>query len=91
MPILLLILNLLNFKIGTGNSYEIDKTNIYHVILVTFLASIIYLILIFIFSLFILPIKIDVYSIIGNFIGASLLILILKLIFVIQFFVRKLL
>ena len=91
MPILLLILNLLNFKIGTGNSYEIDKTNIYHVILVTFFASMIYLILIFIFSLFILPIKVDIYSIIGNFIGASLLILILKLIFAIQFFVRKLL
>ena len=91
MPILWLILNLLNFKIGIGNSYEIDKTNIYHVILVTFFASIIYLILIFIFSLFILPIKIDVYSIIGNFIGASLLILFLKLIFAIQFFVRKLL
>ena len=90
MPILLLILNLLNFKIGIGNSYKLDKTNIYHVILVTFFASIIYLILIFIFSLFILSIKIDIYEIIGNFIGASLLILILKLIFAIQFFVRKL-
>ncbi len=91
MPILWLILNLLNFKIGIGNSYEIDKTNIYHVILVTFFASIIYLILIFIFSLFIPPIKIDMYSIIGNFIGASLLILFLKLIFAILYFVRRLL
>ena len=90
MPILLFILNFLNFKIGIGSSYKLDKTNIYHVILITFFASVFFLILTFIFSFFILHIKLDIYNIIGNFIGASLLILILKLIFALQFFIKKL-
>ena len=80
VPATLLILNKLDINVGMGNNFELDKSNIYHVIIITLFSSITFLFLILLFSFF-YKLDINVYFYcIGNFIGGSLLILILKLI-----------
>lgn len=80
VPVTLLILNKLKINVGIGHSYKLDKSNIYHVILITLFSSVIFLFLTLFFA-FLHPLNFNNYFyFFGNFIGGSLLILILKLI-----------
>ena len=79
VPITLLILNKLKFNVGMGHSFILDKSNIYHVILITLFSSATsYFLTLFISLFYELNFSVNFYGI-GNFIGGSLLILTLKL------------
>ena len=83
VPKTMFILKKLNFEIGVGNSYKLDKTNIKHMLLITLYSSISFLILILCYSFFNeLNYKVLFYFI-SNFIGGALLLITLKLIFTI--------
>ena len=79
-PITLLALRGFNITIGVANNYMLDKTNIYHVLLVTFLSVVVLGILV-VFTSILYEDQIDVLKfIIGNFFGGSVLIVSMKLI-----------
>ena len=83
VPKTMFILKKLNFEIGVGKSYKLDKTNIKHMLLITLYSSISFLILILCYSFFNeLNYKVLFYFI-SNFIGGALLLITLKLIFTI--------
>ena len=87
VPKTLFVLNKLNFEIGVGNSYKLDKTNFKHISIITLCSSISFLILILCYSLFNEFNYKDLFYFIGNFIGGILLIITLKLIVtIISFF-----
>lgn len=79
VPITLFILQRLNVTIGAGENYKLNKINIYHVLLIACLSSILLEILI-IFSFFFFDTQINllVFSI-GSFSGAIFLIISMKL------------
>ena len=80
MPITLLTLRRFNITIGVSNNFTLDKTNIYHVLLITFL-SVIVLGTLVIFTSILYEDQIDVLKfIIGNFFGGAILIVSMKLI-----------
>ena len=80
VPKTIFILKKLNFEIGVGNSYKLDKTNIKHILLITLFSSITFLVLNLCISfLYEFNYNDFLYSI-GNFIGGTLLIITLKLI-----------
>ena len=80
MPITLLTLSRFNITIGVSNNFTLDKTNIYHVLLVTFLSAVVLGTLV-IFTSILLEDQIDVLKfIIGNFFGGAVLIVSMKLI-----------
>ena len=80
MPITLLALRRFNITIGVTNNFTLDKTNIYHVLLVTFL-SVVVLGTLMIFTSIFYEDQIDVLKfIIGNFFGGAVLIVSMKLI-----------
>jgi len=80
MPITLLALQRFNITAGVANNFKLDKTNIYHVLLITFLSVIVLGILV-IFTSILYEIQINVLKfIIGNFFGGAVLIVSLKLI-----------
>lgn len=80
MPITLLALHKFNITIGVANNFTLDKTNIYHVLLVTSL-SVIVLGTLVIFTCIFYENQIDVLKfIIGNFFGGAVLIVSMKLI-----------
>ena len=80
MPITLLTLSRFNITIGVSNNFTLDKTNIYHVLLVTFL-SVVVLGTLLIFTSILYEYQIDVLKfIIGNFFGGAVLIVSMKLI-----------
>ena len=80
VPKTIFILNKLNFEIGVGKNYKLDKTNIKHMLLITLCSSISFLILILGYSFFNeLNYKVLLYFI-SNFIGGALLLITLKLI-----------
>ena len=79
MPITLLSLHRFNITVGVANNFKLDITNIYHVLLITFL-SIIVLGTLVIFTSILYEIQIDVLKfIIGNFFGGAILIISMKL------------
>ena len=74
MPITLLALNRFNITIGVSNNFTLDKTNIYHILLLTFL-SVVVLGTLLIFTSILYEYQIDVLKfIIGNFFGGAVLI-----------------
>ncbi len=80
MPITLLTLRRFNITIGVSNNFTLDKTNIYNVLLVTFL-SVVVLGTLVIFTSILYEDQIDVLKfIIGNFFGGAVLIVSIKLI-----------
>ena len=80
MPITLLALHRFNITGGVANNFKLDITNIYHVLLITFL-SVIVLGTLVIFTSILYEIQIDVLKcIIGNFFGGAILIISMKLI-----------
>ena len=80
MPITLLTLRRFSITIGISNNFTLDKTNIYHVLLVTFLSVVVLGTLVIITSI-LYEDQIDVLNfIIGNFFGGAVLIISMKLI-----------
>ena len=78
-PITLLILQKLNITIGVTKNSKLNKTNIYHVLLITFLSTIVLGTLVN-FTSILYEIQIDVLKfIIGNFFGGAVLIFSMKL------------
>ena len=87
VPKTIFILKKLNFEIGVGNSYKLDKTNIKHMLLITLYSSISFLILIQCYSFFNEFNFKDLFYFISNFIGGALLIISLKsIVTIISFF-----
>ena len=79
-PFTLFIFQKINISVGAGINYQLDKTNIYHVLFITFISTIIlgtFIILCSIFS----ENQINLLQfIIGNFLGGAILIILMKLI-----------
>ncbi len=85
VPLTLFMFKILNISLGIGNIYTLDKTNIYHVLIITLFASITFFILIFSFGLFYEPSILSINIILGNLIGGILLIILLKIL--VNFFI----
>ena len=80
VPLTLLILQKFNITLGVGKKYRLDKTNIYHVLLIIFFSTIPFTVLLLLSSIFYLQ-QINMYMfIVGNFIGGVVLIISMKLI-----------
>ena len=80
MPITLFVLQKFSITVGVGTNYKLDKTNIYHVLLITFISTIvlgIFIILSYVFF----ENQINLLSFVtGNFLGGIILILAMKLV-----------
>ena len=80
VPLILFVLQKFNITIGAGEKYKLDKTNIYHVLLISFFSTILLGVLLLLSSIFYKQ-QINMYTfIMGNFIGAVVLIISMKLI-----------
>ena len=79
MPITLYVLERFNYTVGTGVNYKLDKTNIYHVLLICFLSAILNGILIIFYSLFFISQVNLLLLTIGYFFGSTVLIVSAKL------------
>ena len=90
MPITLFIINKLNFKIGVGDKFAIDKTNIYHVMIISLFGSITFVISQYSLSLLDKS-MIVTHNYYKELIGGIFLILTIKAIINIPFILRKLL
>ena len=90
VPLTLLIMNKFTIKIGVGSNYKLDKTNICHVLLITLFSSIIFFFLSLFFSIFYNFNLNSYFYTFGNFIGGSILILIIKFITYILILKKKL-
>jgi len=79
MPITLYILGRFNYTVGTSLNYKLNKTNIYHVLLICFLSAIVNAILIVFYSLFFTS-QVNWLSLtMGCFLGSTVLIVFAKL------------
>ena len=89
MPITLFVLQRLNYNIGTGMNYKLDKTNIYHVLLISFLSTILNGILLIFYSLFIVSqINLSLLTV-GCFLGSTVLIVSAKLLVKISYILKN--
>ena len=89
MPITLFVLQRLNYNIGTGMNYKLDKTNIYHVLLISFLSAIVNGILIIFYSLFFIS-QINLLLLaVGYFFGSTVLIVSAKLLVNIPYILKS--
>ena len=80
VPLTLFVLQKFNITVGAGKKYRLDKTNIYHVLLISFFSTILLGVLLLLSSIFYKQ-QIDIYKfIMGNFLGAIVLIISMKLI-----------
>ena len=80
VPLILFVLQKFNITVGAGEKYRLDKTNIYHVLLISFFSTIFLGMLLLLSSIFYKhQININTF-IIRNFIGAIILIISMKLI-----------
>ena len=78
VPSTLFVLQKFNITVGAGEKYRLDKKNIYHVLLITFLSTIVLGTLVN-FTSILYEIQIDVLKfIIGNFFGGAVLIVSMK-------------
>ena len=79
VPLILFALQKFNVTVGVGEKYRLDKTNIYDVLLITFLSTIVLGMLVISTSI-LYEDQIDVLKfIIGHFLGGTLLIISMKL------------
>ena len=79
VPLTLFVLQKFNITVGAGGKYRLDKTDIYHVLLITFLSTIVLGILVIFTSTF-YEYQIDVLKFItGHFLGGAVLIISIKL------------
>ena len=80
MPVTLFILQKFNVTVGVGTNYKLDKTNIYHVLLIVFISTIVLGIFIILSSIFFKN-QINLLSFVtGNFLGGATFILGIKLV-----------
>ena len=79
MPTTLYILGRFNYTVGTGLNYKLNKTNIYHVLLICFLSAILNGILIVFYSLFFTSQVNLLFLTMGCFFGSTVLIVSAKL------------
>ncbi len=80
VPLILFVLQKFNITLGAGKKYRLDKTNIYHVLLINFFSATLLGVLLLLSSIF-YKLQINIYTIIlGNFIGGVVLIISMKLI-----------
>ncbi len=80
VPLILFVLQKFNITVGTGKNYKFDKTNIYHVFLITFFSTIVLGILFVFSSLFFYNRTNLLTFTAGNFFGGVVLIITMKLI-----------
>ena len=79
VPLTLFVLQKIDITLGAGEKYRLDKTNICHVLLITFLSTIVLGILVIFTSTF-YEYQIDVLKFItGHFLGGAVLIISMKL------------
>ena len=79
MPTTLYILGRFNYTVGAGLNYKLNKTNIYHVLLICFLSAIVNGILIVFYSLFFTSQVNLLFLTMGCFLGSTVLIVSAKL------------
>ena len=79
IPTTLYILGRFNYTVGAGLNYKLNKTNIYHVLLICFLSAILNGILIVFFSLFFTSQVNWLFLTMGCFFGSTVLIVSAKL------------
>ena len=79
VPSTLFVLQKFNITVGTGAKYRLDKTNIYHVLLITFLSTIVLGTLVVFTSIFYENQNGFLKFIIGHFLGGAVLIVSMKL------------
>ena len=79
MPTTLYILGRFNYTVGAGLNYKLNKTNIYHVLLICFLSTILNGILIVFYSLFFISQVNLLFLTMGCFFGSTVLIVSAKL------------
>ena len=80
VPLTLFVLRKFNITLGAGENYRLDKTNIYHVLLITFISTIVLGIFIILSSIF-FENQINLLSFVtGNFLGGAVFILGIKLV-----------
>ena len=79
-PITLFVLQKFSLTLGVGRNYKLDKTNIYDVLLITFISTIVLGIFILLSSIF-FENQINLLSFVtGNFLGGAIFILGMKLV-----------
>ena len=89
MPITLFALEKFNFTVGIGKNYKLDKTNIYHVLLICFLSAILNFILNIFYDLFFISqVNFLLFSV-GCFFGSVVLIVLIKLLVNIPYMLKK--
>ena len=79
MPTTLYVLERFNYTVGAGLNYKLNKTNIYHVLLICFLSAILNGILIVFYSLFFTSQVNLLFLTMGCFFGSTVLIVSAKL------------
>ena len=79
VPLTLYFLRKFNFTVGTGNNYKFDKTNIFHVFIITFYSTITLGLIIIFSSLFFYNQTNLLTFTSGNLIGAVILIILIKI------------
>ena len=80
VPLTLFVFQKFNITVGAGKKYRLDKTNIYHVLLISFFSTILLGVLLLLSSIFYEQ-QVNMYTFIaGNFIGGVVLIISMKLI-----------
>ena len=79
VPITLFVLQKFNITVGAGEKYRLDKTNIYHVLLITFLSTIILGIFVIFTSILYQEQGSFLKFVIGHFLGGAVLIISIKL------------
>ena len=89
MPTTLYILGRFNYTVGAGLNYKLNKTNIYHVLLICFLSAILNGILIVFYSLFFIS-QINLLLLaVGCFFGSTVLIVSAKLLLNIPYILKS--
>lgn len=89
VPITLFALERFNHTVGTGKNYKLDKTNIYHVLLICFLSTSLNFILNIFYDLFFIgQVNFLLFSV-GCFFGSVVLIVLIKLLVNIPYMFKK--
>ena len=89
MPTTLYILGRFNYTVGAGLNYKLNKTNIYHVLLICFLSAILNGILIVFYSLFFISQVNLLFLTMGCFFGSTVLIVSAKLLVNIPYILKS--
>ena len=89
MPVTLFVLQKFSINVGVGTNYKLDKTNIYHVLLIVFISTIVLGTFIILSSIFFIN-QINLLPFVtGNFLGGAIFILGIKLIVNIPSLIKK--